>query len=114
MLELFREDEEAWLTEPLHALVDTLRFVAEGADAELEARGRKPNRLENAGNHLMTCFSAAHRAQGNRNKRLATLKVANCLFQVYFKLNTLRLCKNIIRAVEARFAPVKHKRGVTP
>ena len=102
MLELFREDEEAWLTEPLHALVDTLRFVAEGADAELEARGRKPNRLENAGNHLMTCFSAAHRAQGNRNKRLATLKVANCLFQVYFKLNTLRLCKNIIRAVEAR------------
>ena len=105
-LDAFREDEANWSAEALHAVADSLTYAAGLADAELEARGKAPHKLESAGNHLMSFFSAAHRAQGNKLKRLATLRIANALFKVYFKLNTLRLCKNIIRAIDAKnFVP---------
>lgn len=39
---------------------------------------------------------------GNKQKKLATLEIIITLFKVYFRLNTLRLCKNLINAVNSR------------
>ena len=39
---------------------------------------------------------------GNKSKKLATLEIIITLFKVYFRLNTLRLCKNLINAVNSR------------
>ena len=95
---------------PLHAIITNTRLVAEKADEELtQKRGKKPEKLENAGNQLMSCFAAANRPQGNPDKRLATLRIVNDLFRIYFKLNTLRNCKYLIRVVEAKkFVPFEY------
>lgn len=43
---------------------------------------------------------------GNKDKRLAALDIVNVSIKIYFRLNTLRLCKNLIRTVASRqFAP---------
>mmetsp|Transcript_14482 Transcript_14482/g.41239 ORF Transcript_14482/g.41239 Transcript_14482/m.41239 type:complete len:296 (-) Transcript_14482:59-946(-) len=86
-------------------MVSNLRHCAELADSAIKAAGDervKPDKLENAGNHLMSCFSAANRPQGDPDKRLATLRIVNSLFRIYFKLNTLRNCKYLIRVVDAK------------
>ena len=43
---------------------------------------------------------------GNRDKKMAALDVVIVLFQVYFRLNTLRMCKSLINAVNSpQFLP---------
>ena len=63
--------------------------------------------LEACGTHLQKCFAAAQQAAGgNKAKKLASLDLVVSLFLVYFALNTLRLCKNLLAAVGSRqFAP---------
>ena len=39
---------------------------------------------------------------GNKEKKLALLEIINTLFKVYFQLNTLRLCKTLINAVNSK------------
>lgn len=92
----FRTSEEAWGVAPLAALARSLRVVSfAGSPAKEEAR------LSDVGRHLMTCFSAALQGSGNRAKRGATLPIVNQLFRVYFRINTLPMCKNLIRSLEA-------------
>ncbi len=99
----FRAAESAWGVPALAALVRSLRLVAADADASDAAAGRKPERLNDAGGQLMKCFPATYLASV-REKRLATLLIVNAAFKIYFKLNTLHLCKNMIASVEARNA----------
>ncbi|WZN66280.1 enhanced ethylene response protein 5 [Chloropicon roscoffensis] len=101
-VDLFRTEEQTWVVPPLHAMADNVRLVACSADDAIRSRGGEPDRLENAGNHLMTFFSAANRPQGDPDKRLATLRVVNSLFRIYFALNTLRNCKYLVRVVDAK------------
>ncbi len=42
-----------------------------------------------------------HRA-GNKDKKLAALDIVNLSIKIYFRLNTLRLCKNLMRTVDSR------------
>lgn len=72
------------------------------AEAELTKAGKKAERLNDAGAQLMKCFGAAQQGTNNKQKRLATLAIVNQLFKIYFKLNTLRLCKNVIKAKSPR------------
>ena len=101
-IDLFRAEEETWVVNPLHGMVANIRIVAEVADEALKLKGERPEKLENAGNHLMSCFAAANRPQGNPDKRLATLRIVNSLFRIYFKLNTLRNCKYLVRVVDTK------------
>lgn len=39
---------------------------------------------------------------GNKDKKLAALDIVNVSIKIYFRLNTLRLCKNLIRTVDSR------------
>jgi hypothetical protein len=38
---------------------------------------------------------------GNKAKKLAALDIVNVSFKIYFRLNTLRLCKNLMRTVDS-------------
>lgn len=127
-LKLFRDDPDAWMVEPLTGLGRALRRAAVEADrggasgsssgssaTTAAAAGDAPSSsssssskaLEACGTHLQKCFAAAQQAAGgNKAKKLASLDLVVSLFRVYFALNTLRLCKNLIAAVGSRqFAP---------
>jgi hypothetical protein len=98
LLRDFRASESAWGVAPLSSLARTLRVAAAAADA---ARAGEPRSLPDAGRQLMASFSAALQGAGNKAKRGATLPVVNQLFKIYFRLNTLRMCKNLTRTLEA-------------
>lgn len=57
--------------------------------------------------HLKKGFSmsANDRAPPEHNKKLGSLFIVNQLFKIYFKLNTIQLCRNLIRAVEGPAFP---------
>jgi hypothetical protein len=99
----FRATDSAWGVPVLARLVRTLCRAASEADAAAAAAGRKPEKQRDAGPQLMAVFPATFGAS-LREKKLATLMVVNAAFKLYFKLNTLRLCKNMIQSVEARNA----------
>ena len=88
-----------------HSVVHNLRAVAESADAEARAAGRRADRLPDCGDQLRKCFSVSLQAPGNKDKKAAALDIVNVSIKIYFKLNTLRLCKNLIRTVESRQFP---------
>ncbi len=95
----FRASEAAWGVAPLAALARSLRVVAVAADAA-RATGEQ-RRLDDAARALMAAFSAALQGAGNKAKRGATLPIVNQLFKTYFRLDTLSICKNLIRSLEA-------------
>lgn len=101
-LKLFREDGDAWVVQPMHSVVHNLRYVAEAADAEARDAGRKADRLGDCGDQLRKCFSVSLQAPNNKDKKLAALDIVNVSIKIYFKLNTLRLCKNLIRTVDSK------------
>jgi hypothetical protein len=104
-LKLFREDEGSWLVDPMHSVVHTLHYIAEAGDAELLRGNKKAQKLVDCGDQLRKCFSVALQAPNNKDKKLAALDIVNVSIKIYFKLNTLRLCKNLIRTVESRQFP---------
>lgn len=59
----------------------------------------RPERLEQVARLLPRCFTACLTGR-ETGKRWAALRIVVLLFRVYFRLNTLRLCGNIIRALE--------------
>ena len=124
-LKLFRDDPDAWMVDaagrpgpraarapprgrqgrvssalPLPRVLHPPR----GTDGSSSSSSKA---LEACGTHLQKCFAAAQQAAGgNKAKKLASLDLVVSLFRVYFALNTLRLCKNLIAAVGSRqFAP---------
>ena len=63
-------------------------------------------RLRNAEQQLKKGFSlAANDRTHGQSKKVGALFVVNELFKIYFKLNTIRLCRNLIRAVESPVFP---------
>lgn len=101
-IKVFREDPESWVVHPMRSVVHNLRSVAEAADQELQQGGKRPEKLGDCGDQLRKCFSVSLQAPGNRDKKLAALDIVNVSIKIYFKLNTLRLCKNLIRTVDSR------------
>jgi len=104
-LRVFREDESAWVIFPMHNVVHNLRAIAEAADSEARTAGRRADKLADCGDQLRKCFSVSLQAPGNKEKKAAALDIVNVSIKIYFKLNTLRLCKNLIRTVESKQFP---------
>ena len=95
----FRADDDgAWATPAVYACVDDARAFAERADEDLKRRGEKPSKLADVGSTLMLAYRAVSQTS-SREKKAPQLHVVNALFKVYFKLNALHLCKNLINAV---------------
>jgi nuclear mRNA export protein PCID2/THP1 len=118
--------------EPLVGLAGSLRLAAAAADAaggNGGPGGARPGSaggggggggstkaLESCGAVLQRCFAAAMQGGGpssgsggagaaRTSKKAAALPIVVTLFRVYFALNTLRLCKNLIAAVNSRQFP---------
>ncbi|EFN51772.1 hypothetical protein CHLNCDRAFT_27542, partial [Chlorella variabilis] len=104
LLQVFREDPGAWVVAPMHSVVHNLSSVAQAADQELRQAGQRPDKLGDCGDQLRKCFSVSLQAPGKHDieKKLAALDIVNVSIKIYFRLNTLRLCKNLMRTVDSR------------
>ena len=95
----FKNDEYgAWMTPAIYRIVDDARMRADEADRALRARGEKAAKLADVGSTLMLVYRAVSQTSAPE-KKASQLYVVNTLFRIYFKLNTLHLCKNLINAV---------------
>lgn len=130
-LKLFRDAPDAWLVEPLVGLATSLRLAAAAADVAASGNGgggappggarlgsagaggsgaASTKALESCGAVLQRCFAASMQGGGppgaaGPSKKDAALSLVVTLFRVYFALNTLRLSKNLINAVNSRQFP---------
>lgn len=80
--------------------------------ADQETGSRDSAKLQNAVTLLQESFSRSFNDRKefrpntpfdeDGSKKAAVLGIVNELFDIYFQLNTLRLCKNLVKPVEAR------------
>ena len=97
------EKDTDWSLPVLNTLDLALRRSANRADHQLRERGeKKVNKLQEAAAMLQKSFRVVvtDRAPIESSKKWGALHVINNLFKIYFQLNNLRLCQNLIRAVE--------------
>lgn len=94
----YRTCDTAWAIDALVRFVKNARELADVADAEAVAAKKKPERLHDAGALLMLVYRNSSNTSVKEKKR-ASLFLVVMLFKIYFKLNTLHLCKNLINAV---------------
>ncbi|CEG45104.1 pci domain-containing protein 2 [Plasmopara halstedii] len=107
-MEMFRE-ETNWVMPFLHVLFVDTRLLAARADNEAsQTTGDEiHDSLRSAEQHLKKGFAMAanDRAPLEYNKKIGALFIVNQLFKIYFKLNMIHLCRNLIRAVEGPAFP---------
>jgi len=60
----FQADQTAWTIQPMLGFVRSLRSVAEAADTEAAAGGRRPEKLADCLDKLRKLFQAAQQAAG--------------------------------------------------
>ncbi|KAJ1625207.1 hypothetical protein T492DRAFT_880556, partial [Pavlovales sp. CCMP2436] len=103
----FQESGADWLLPLLQVVDRAIRQLALHADAQLRAKGEKADRLSEAARILNKNFTITitDRAPIESSKKWGALAVINELFKVYFKMNNLRLCTNLIRAVDGTGFP---------
>jgi hypothetical protein len=101
------EKDTSWSLPAMHVLDLALRRAAIRADAMLKEQGKKPDKLPEAAGMLQKSFriTVTDRAPIETSKKWGSLHVINNLFKIYFQLNNLRLCQNLIRAVEGAGFP---------
>lgn len=87
----------------LKVLCDNSYRIADDLDrTALLIGGKSAEHLEVVARLLPRCFTTCltDRSPPESSKKWAALKIVVTLFRVYFRLNTLRLCGNIVRALE--------------
>ncbi|KAF9159806.1 COP9 signalosome (CSN) subunit [Actinomortierella ambigua] len=96
-----------WALDPLFTLCRDLRSTADEADKELVAGGDKPLKLEDCARILNKAFTACitDRAPMRESRKWGTYYMIGLLFRTYFKLKSLNLCKNVLRAVSVSELP---------
>lgn len=83
-----------------------VRLLGVKADrqAKLRMKNYKPGEvLEKCAESVMNCFrvcASDNRAAAKDSKRLGMLHLVNQLFKIYYRVNTLHLCKPLIRAID--------------
>ncbi|EGG15202.1 proteasome component region PCI domain-containing protein [Cavenderia fasciculata] len=99
---------ESWSIPVMYKYCYDIRMLAKLAtingSATVDASGKKNDYYEDASRLLSRCFQSAtgdRSAVMEQSKKRASLGIINQLFQIYFKLNNLKLCKNLIKAIES-------------
>ena len=101
VLSEFREAEGGeWIAPRVRGACVALRLAAQASDEAARRRGESGVSMDDAGRQLQKVFTAA--MQGGAGKRGAALHTITQLFKIYFRLNTLRLCKNLVKAFEGQ------------
>lgn len=101
----------------LHVVCRNTKRIAIQADAS-SGQSSEHTKLQNAVTVLQESFSRTfndrtplpedqHQNRANQyhesgSKKIGVLAIVNELFSIYFRLNTLRLCRNLVRPVESR------------
>uniref|UniRef100_A0A6U3NR12 PCI domain-containing protein n=1 Tax=Ditylum brightwellii TaxID=49249 RepID=A0A6U3NR12_9STRA len=103
-----------WLLPALHTTCRNTHTIAIAADVQhYRTTGRNDHsKLQNAVTLLQESFSKTLNDRKeykpgapldeNGSKKAGVLYIVNRLFAMYFRLNTLRLCKNLLRPIESR------------
>ena len=110
---LFASSSGNWLVPSLKAICKSTHVLAREADDK--QKGAKDHaKLQSAVTLLQESFSRSFNDRKeyhpdlpftggvDGSKKAGVLGIVNELFVIYFFLNTLRLCKNLVRPVEAR------------
>ena len=99
------QKEENWCLPVMCCSCLEVRLL--GVQADKQARQKKNYKqgelLEKSAESLMSCFrvcASDNRAALKDSKRLGMLHLVNQLFKIYYSVNTLHLCKPLIRAIE--------------
>lgn len=115
---VFSTSSGNWLVPTLHMIVKCTKQAAIAADAEAQQNesskaGKEANaHLQKATALLQESYSKTSNDRKEYrpdapldeegSKKAGVLTIVNVLFSIYFRLNTLRLCKNLLRPVESR------------
>jgi hypothetical protein len=101
------------LVPALHTVCKNTHRLALAADEEISSGGSNTHeKLQNGVTLLQESFSRTYNDRKELrpdapfdeegSKKAGVLRIVNELFSIYFRLNTLRLCKNLVKPVEAR------------
>ncbi len=103
---VFEKDSD-WSLPALRSLALALRLAAARADGALAARSMKASKQQEAARLLQKFFqiTVTDRTPLPTSKKWGALCVINALFKIYFAINNLRLCQNLLRAVEGPAFP---------
>ena len=118
--QVFGSSTGNWLVPTLHAICKSTHLLAVAADKE--AASADNAKLQNAVTLLQESFSRTFNDRkelrpgealndSDGSKKVGVLYIVNELFSIYFSLNTLRLCKNLVRPVESRALHTKGTMG---
>lgn len=115
---VFSSSNGNWLVPTLHMICKNTHRVAIAADVEVSKKdggsgGKDANaNLQKAVTLLQESYSKTSNDRKEfqpgaplseeGSKKAGVLAIVNELFAIYFRLNTLRLCKNLLRPVETR------------
>ena len=113
MNHVFGSSKGNWLVPALHTVCRNTHRMALAADNSNPTRKHKNAKLQSAVTLLQESFSKtlndrtefvlkqplSDRENEGHSKKVGVLYIVNQLFSMYFRLNTLRLCKNLVRYV---------------
>ncbi|KAG7349861.1 PCI domain containing protein [Nitzschia inconspicua] len=114
--QIFGSSEGNWLVPALIVVCKTTNRMANAADYRLSSKNRsKPQQRANLQKAVPIMQDSYSKTFNDRtefqpgapfdsvgSKKAGVLAIVNVLFGMYFRLNILRLCKNLIRPVEGR------------
>eukprot|EP01126_Amoeba_proteus_P064782 TRINITY_DN9106_c0_g1_i4.p1 TRINITY_DN9106_c0_g1~~TRINITY_DN9106_c0_g1_i4.p1 ORF type:complete len:402 (-),score=58.08 TRINITY_DN9106_c0_g1_i4:43-1248(-) len=98
-----------WLLPSLFQAIHDCRIYAKKADDILRKTGKNAKNLEEAGRLLLELFRACFSDRStpiNTSKKMASLKIANNLFAIYFNLNKITNCTTLIKSLEHSGNPI--------
>ncbi|GJQ08650.1 hypothetical protein GpartN1_g441.t1 [Galdieria partita] len=103
----FLREEKSWIVPVLLKLSRELRQIAEKVDANQPKDLANSGKLEETESLLKRAYSLVvnDRLAAEESKKMASLELVNQLFRIYFKLNTVHLCRSLIRQVEGPSFP---------
>lgn len=116
---VFSSSQGNWLVPTLHAICKSTKRAAIAADVEAVREAKVQGAKKDANANLqkaVTLLQESYSKTSNDrkefrpdaaldeegSKKAGVLAIVNELFAIYFRLNTLRLCKNLLRPVESR------------
>ena len=104
-IDVFRAADTGWLVPSMNRITLDVRELALAADRQqtLKVGHRVDAHLRDAVMVLMKGFAASYKQQGEmnplRSKKASCIYTCNTLFKIYFYLNTLRNCDNLIKQI---------------
>lgn len=104
-MDVMKEQDFPWMMQTLHRIVEDTRTVAIEADKEVaRTKGHSDNDNLRDCERLLKlaftfCVTDRKSIRDQESKKSGFLHIVVVLFKTYFQLNTLRLCKNIIKSI---------------